>query len=162
MTLPETAPWTLLSPDLADRLAPELPALAEEIIAALRSQIPEYDQPLRGSFGRGVRRGVENALADFLDLVRSDARRAPGRSVAASLGSQLWNLRMGGFVTGYEEKLGRTIASVITGGDVAAGTPVTEQWFLDLEREAFLRLCGERKTVERIQHMLKKGKPLRN
>ncbi len=88
--------------------------------------------------------------------------RAPGRSVAASLGSQLWNLRMGGFVTEYEEKLGRTIASVITGGDVAAGTPVTEQWFLDLEREAFLRLCGERKTVERIQHMLKKGKPLRN
>ncbi|HQR30122.1 MAG TPA: 3-hydroxyacyl-CoA dehydrogenase/enoyl-CoA hydratase family protein [Anaeromyxobacteraceae bacterium] len=88
--------------------------------------------------------------------------RAPGRSVAASMGSQLWNLRMGGFVTGYEEKLGRTIASVITGGDVAAGTPVTEQWFLDLEREAFLRLCGERKTVERIQHMLKKGKPLRN
>jgi 3-hydroxyacyl-CoA dehydrogenase len=88
--------------------------------------------------------------------------RAPGRSVAASLGSQLWNLRMGGFITEYEEKLGRTIAGVITGGDVAAGTPVAEQWFLDLEREAFLRLCGERKTLERIQHMLKKGKPLRN
>jgi 3-hydroxyacyl-CoA dehydrogenase len=69
---------------------------------------------------------------------------------------------MGGFITEYEEKLGRTIAGVITGGDVAAGTPVAEQWFLDLEREAFLRLCGERKTLERIQHMLKKGKPLRN
>jgi len=39
---------------------------------------------------------------------------------------------------------------------------VTEQWFLELEREAFLRFCGERKTQERIQHMLKKGKPLRN
>jgi 3-hydroxyacyl-CoA dehydrogenase len=87
---------------------------------------------------------------------------APGRSVAASLGTQLWNMRMGGFVTEYEEKLGRTIARVITGGDVPAGTPVTEQWFLDLEREAFLSLCGERKTLERIQHMLKKGKPLRN
>jgi 3-hydroxyacyl-CoA dehydrogenase len=69
---------------------------------------------------------------------------------------------MGGFITEYEEKLGRTIAGVITGGDVAAGTPVPEQWFLDLEREAFLRLCGERRTLERIQHMLKKGKPLRN
>ena len=88
--------------------------------------------------------------------------RAPGRSMAGSLGSQLWNMRMGGFITEYEEKLGKTIAGVITGGDVAAGTPVTEQWFLDLEREAFLRLCGERKTLERIQHMLKKGKPLRN
>jgi len=88
--------------------------------------------------------------------------RAPGRSMAGSLGSQLWNMRMGGFITEYEEKLGKAIAGVITGGDVAAGTPVTEQWFLDLEREAFLRLCGERKTQERIQHMLKKGKPLRN
>ena len=88
--------------------------------------------------------------------------RAPGRSMAASLGSQLWNMRMGGFITEYEEKLGRTIAGVLTGGDVAAGTVVTEQWFLDLEREAFLRLCGEKKTLERIQHMLKKGKPLRN
>jgi 3-hydroxyacyl-CoA dehydrogenase len=87
---------------------------------------------------------------------------APGRSVAASLATRLWNLRMGGFVTEYEEKLGRTIAGVISGGDVPAGTPVTEQWLLDLEREAFLSLCGERKTVERIQHMLKKGKPLRN
>ncbi|WP_242335108.1 MULTISPECIES: 3-hydroxyacyl-CoA dehydrogenase/enoyl-CoA hydratase family protein [Anaeromyxobacter] len=88
--------------------------------------------------------------------------RAPGRSVAASLATQLWNMRMGGFITEYEEKLGKTIAGVITGGDVPAGTAVTEQWLLDLEREAFLRLCGERKTLERIQHMLKKGKPLRN
>ncbi len=87
---------------------------------------------------------------------------APGRSVAASIGTQLWNMRMGGFITEYEEKLGRTVASVITGGDVAGGTPVTEAWLLELEREAFLKLCGERKTVERIQHMLKKGKPLRN
>jgi 3-hydroxyacyl-CoA dehydrogenase len=88
--------------------------------------------------------------------------RAPGRSVAASLASQLWNMRMGGFITEYEEQLGRTIAGVITGGDVPAGTPITEQDLLDLEREAFLRLCGERRTLERIQHMLKKGKPLRN
>jgi 3-hydroxyacyl-CoA dehydrogenase len=88
--------------------------------------------------------------------------RAPGRSVAASLRTQLWNMRMGGFITEYEEQLGGTIAGVITGGDVPAGTLVTEQWLLELEREAFLRLCGERKTLERIQHMLKKGKPLRN
>ncbi len=87
---------------------------------------------------------------------------APGRSVAASLASQLWNMRMGGFITEYEEQLGKVIAGVITGGDVPAGTPITEEWLLDLEREAFLKLCGERRTLERIQHMLKKGKPLRN
>jgi 3-hydroxyacyl-CoA dehydrogenase len=88
--------------------------------------------------------------------------RAPGRGVAASIGTHLWNMRMGGFITEFEEKLGRKLAGVITGGDVAPGAVVTEQWLLDLEREAFLSLCGERKTVERIQHMLKKGKPLRN
>ena len=88
--------------------------------------------------------------------------RAPGRSVAASIATQLWNMRAGGFISEHDEKLGRAIAAVITGGDVPAGTPVTEQWFLELEREAFLRFCGERKTQERIQHMLKKGKPLRN
>ena len=88
--------------------------------------------------------------------------KAPGRGVAASLASSLWNMRMGGYITEYEEKLGKVIAGVITGGDVPAGTPITEQWLLDLEREAFVSLCGERRTLERIQHMLKKGKPLRN
>jgi len=92
----------------------------------------------------------------------AEGLRAPGRGVAASIGTHLWNMRMGGFITEFEEKLGKKIAGVITGGDVAPGTPITEQWLLDLEREAFLSMCGERKTVERIQHMLKKGKPLRN
>ncbi|HET8732457.1 MAG TPA: 3-hydroxyacyl-CoA dehydrogenase family protein, partial [Anaeromyxobacteraceae bacterium] len=88
--------------------------------------------------------------------------KAPGRSVAATLATSLWNMRMGGYITEYEEHLGKAIARVITGGDVPAGTPITEQWLLDLEREAFVSLCGQQKTLERIQHMLKKGKPLRN
>jgi 3-hydroxyacyl-CoA dehydrogenase len=88
--------------------------------------------------------------------------RAPGRSVAASIGTQLWNLRKGGFISEYDEHLGRKVAHVITGGDVPAGTPVTEDHLLELEREAFMSLCGERRTLERIQHMLKTGKPLRN
>jgi 3-hydroxyacyl-CoA dehydrogenase len=92
----------------------------------------------------------------------AEGLRAPGRGVAASIGTHLWNMRMGGFITEFEEKLGKKIAGVITGGDVAGGTAITEQWLLELEREAFLSMCGERKTVERIQHMLKKGKPLRN
>jgi 3-hydroxyacyl-CoA dehydrogenase len=88
--------------------------------------------------------------------------RAPGRSVAASIRTQLWNMRQGGFISEYDAHLGRTVAQVITGGDVPAGTPVTEDRLLELEREAFMSLCGERRTLERIQHMLKKGKPLRN
>jgi len=55
-----------------------------------------------------------------------------------------------------------TIADVMTGGDVPAGTLISEEYLLELEREKFLRLCGQKKTLERIQHMLKKGKPLRN
>ena len=87
---------------------------------------------------------------------------APGRSIAASIKSQLWNMKMGSFVTEYEAEMGGIIADVITGGDVLPGTPISEEYLLELERQAFLKLCGNKKTAERVQHMLKKGKPLRN
>jgi 3-hydroxyacyl-CoA dehydrogenase len=58
--------------------------------------------------------------------------------------------------------LGRKIAFVMTGGNIPRGTRLSEQDLLDLEREAFLSLCGEEKTQARIQYMLMKGKPLRN
>ena len=87
---------------------------------------------------------------------------APGRDVAATIKSQLWNMKMGNQITEYEEYLGGLIADVMCGGDVLPGTPITEEYMLDLEREAFLKACGNKKTIERIQHMLKTGKPLRN
>ena len=90
------------------------------------------------------------------------ALKAPGRSIAASIKSQLWNQQQGGFISEYDRILAGTIADVITGGDVPGGTVITEQYLLDLEREAFVSLCGQKKTLERIQHMLKKGKSLRN
>ncbi|QWV95405.1 3-hydroxyacyl-CoA dehydrogenase/enoyl-CoA hydratase family protein [Geomonas oryzisoli] len=90
------------------------------------------------------------------------ALKAPGRGIAASIKSQLWNLEQGGFISGYDHYLASGIADVITGGDVPAGTVITEEYLLDLERETFLKFCGQKKTQERIQHMLKKGKPLRN
>ncbi|NVN89471.1 MAG: enoyl-CoA hydratase/isomerase family protein [Desulfuromonadales bacterium] len=88
--------------------------------------------------------------------------KAPGRSVAASIKSQLWNMQKGGFISEYDQFLGGTIADVITGGDLPGGALITEEYLLELEREAFINLCGKQKTLERIQHMLKKGKPLRN
>jgi 3-hydroxyacyl-CoA dehydrogenase len=88
--------------------------------------------------------------------------KAPGRSVAASIKSQLWNMQQGGFISEYDCHLGSAVADVITGGDVPAGTLITEEYLIELEREAFVRLCGQKKTQERIQHMLKEGKPLRN
>ncbi|HVF91196.1 MAG TPA: enoyl-CoA hydratase-related protein, partial [Blastocatellia bacterium] len=68
----------------------------------------------------------------------------------------------GGFISEYDAHVATKLASVITGGDLTRKTMVSEQYLLDLEREAFVSLCGERKTQERIQHMLKTGKPLRN
>jgi 3-hydroxyacyl-CoA dehydrogenase len=87
---------------------------------------------------------------------------APGRSVAASIKSQLWNLQMGGFVSEYDAEIGGVIASIICGGDVPAGMLISEDYLLQLEREGFLKLCGNKKTAQRIQNMLKTGKPLRN
>ena len=94
-------------------------------------------------------------------LKRTDIA-APGRDIAASIKSQLWNMQQGNFITEYESQMGGMIADVICGGDVNPGTIVTEDYLLQLERENFVRLCGNKKTAERVQHMLKTGKPLRN
>ena len=105
---------------------------------------------------------VLSLAANFRPSMPVTGIKAPGRSVAASIKSQLWNLSQGAFATEYEAYMGGIIADVICGGDVSAGTLVTEEYLLQLEREAFLKLCSNKKTLERIQHMLKKGKPLRN
>jgi 3-hydroxyacyl-CoA dehydrogenase len=87
---------------------------------------------------------------------------APGESMLATLKLGVHLMRQGEYITEYEVKLGHKIAEVLCGGVVSPGTPVSEQYILDLEREAFKSLCGERKTQERIQYTLKTGKTLRN
>ncbi|MDD3249622.1 MAG: 3-hydroxyacyl-CoA dehydrogenase/enoyl-CoA hydratase family protein [Smithellaceae bacterium] len=74
----------------------------------------------------------------------------------------LMNMRYGNFISDFDLVVSRKVAYVLSGGDCAEGTYVTEQEILDLEREGFLSLMGETKTHERIMHMLTKGKPLRN
>ncbi|KAA1248037.1 3-hydroxyacyl-CoA dehydrogenase/enoyl-CoA hydratase family protein [Aquimarina sp. RZ0] len=66
------------------------------------------------------------------------------------------------YISEHDQKIANKLGYVMAGGDLSEPTLVTEQYLLDLEREAFLSLCTERKTLERIEHMLKKGKPLRN
>jgi 3-hydroxyacyl-CoA dehydrogenase len=68
----------------------------------------------------------------------------------------------GKYISEHDKKIANKLAYVMSGGDLSAPTMVSEQYLLDLEREAFLSLCGERKTLERLQHMIKNGKPLRN
>jgi len=66
------------------------------------------------------------------------------------------------YISGHDQKIADKLAYVMAGGDLSEPTKVSEQYLLDLEREAFLSLTGERKTLERLQHMIQKGKPLRN
>ena len=87
---------------------------------------------------------------------------APGRSLLATLRIGVRLMREGEFISDHDVKIGNRIAHVLCGGEVTPGTPISEQYLLDLEREAFLSLCGEKKTQERIAFTLKTGKPLRN
>ena len=66
------------------------------------------------------------------------------------------------YISAHDQKIANKLAYVMAGGDLSEPTRVSEQYLLDIEREAFLSLCTERKTLERIQHMLKTGNPLRN
>jgi 3-hydroxyacyl-CoA dehydrogenase len=93
---------------------------------------------------------------------RSTALLLPGRSGAATIDMLLYDMVQNHQVSDYDRHIGQKLASVLTGGDTSAFTPVSEQRLLDLELEAFLSLCGEAKTQDRIQFMLEKGKPLRN
>lgn len=87
---------------------------------------------------------------------------APGRNAVAVLGARLYNQRVAGFISEHDERIGLAVARVLAGGDVATGTPVSEDDLLGLEREAFLSLCGEPRTLARIRHLLDTGRPLRN
>lgn len=71
-------------------------------------------------------------------------------------------MEAGHYISEHDKKIANKLAYVMAGGDLSEASYVSEQYLLDLEREAFLSLCSERKTLERIQHMLKTGKPLRN
>ncbi|HEV2578901.1 MAG TPA: 3-hydroxyacyl-CoA dehydrogenase NAD-binding domain-containing protein [Acidobacteriaceae bacterium] len=87
---------------------------------------------------------------------------APGGSVLATLKLGVYLMREGEFITEHDVKVANHVARILAAGEVSAGTQVTEDYLLDLEREAFLSLCGEPKTAERIGYTLKTGKPLRN
>jgi 3-hydroxyacyl-CoA dehydrogenase len=85
-----------------------------------------------------------------------------GAPLAAELNLGVHLMRQAGHITDYEAHIARKLAHVLCGGDVTRQSRAPEQYFLDLEREAFKSLCGEQKTLARMEHLLKKGKVLRN
>jgi 3-hydroxyacyl-CoA dehydrogenase len=86
----------------------------------------------------------------------------PGRDGIATFKMILHNMKHTHWVTAHDTKIAGHIANILCGGDTTLNNPVSEQQILDLEREAFVSLCGEEKSQARIQHMLERGKPLRN
>ena len=107
-------------------------------------------------------RALELARAGYEPPVMRTDIPAPGENILAMLKLGVHMMRQGEFITDHERKIATKVAEVICGGNVTPGTPVSEQYILDLEREAFKSLCGEKKTQERIQFTLKTGKTLRN
>ena len=85
-----------------------------------------------------------------------------GRQGLGALYTAAHSLYLGKYASEHDIKIAKKVAEVLCGGDLTGPQKVSEKYLLDLEREAFLSLCGEQKTLERIQHMLEKGKPLRN
>lgn len=93
-------PWRGLPQEVASLIEPELPAITEEILATIAREVPEYQRPLEGRFGRGIRTGVNQALLQFVALIRDpDAGREPGREVYVELGRG-------------EQRVGRTLDSL--------------------------------------------------
>lgn len=109
-----------------------------------------------------------DAKARVIDLARNFRPNLPtkvkigGPGVRATMELALYGMRIGKYISEYDQYLGEKLAYAMTGGDRPAGMLVDEQYLLDLEREAFMSLVGEAKTLDRIRHMLAKGKPLRN
>jgi 3-hydroxyacyl-CoA dehydrogenase len=104
-----------------------------------------------------------------LDRVRDGYQRPAARTIPVGGDNTLAALKLGvhlawraGRISDHDATVGRALARVIAGGSLPHASSVSEQYILDLEREAFLKLCGERKTLERIQYTLKTGKTLRN
>jgi len=107
-------------------------------------------------------RALELVVAGYRPPLPRNDIPAPGEGILAALKLGVHLMRQGEFITDHEVKIATKIAEVICGGNLTPGTPVSEQYILDLEREGFKSLCGEKKSQERIAHTLKTGKPLRN
>lgn len=85
-----------------------------------------------------------------------------GKSALGALYAGINGMWRGGYATDHDQLVAKKLAYVMCGGDISEPTLVNEQYLLDLEREAFLSLCGEKKTLERIQSVITSGKPIRN
>jgi 3-hydroxyacyl-CoA dehydrogenase len=116
--------------------------------------------------GRRIAEGKQAVIDLYEDgyvmpVQRNDIK-VLGRGALGAMLAGINGMRLGNYATEHDVTVAKKLAYVMCGGDLSEPTLVSEQYLLDLEREAFLSLCGEKKTLERIQSILKSGKPLRN
>jgi len=103
------------------------------------------------------------AMAEsYAPPVRTKNCYAAGRDARATLKAGLYVMRQGGYISEYDQYVAGHLVHILAGGTLSSAQWVDEQHFLDLERAAFVELCAQPKTIERIQYMLETGKPLRN
>lgn len=102
------------------------------------------------------------AAAGYVQPVERTDITVFGEAAESAMKLALHMMKQGGFISEHDQKIGHKLAHIMAGGSINHKTQVSERYLLDLEREAFVSLCGERKTQERIAAMLKTGKPLRN
>ncbi|MEQ9231277.1 MAG: 3-hydroxyacyl-CoA dehydrogenase NAD-binding domain-containing protein, partial [Cyclobacteriaceae bacterium] len=107
-------------------------------------------------------RVIEMYDAGYTQPVPRNDIKVHGKTALAMFEAGIAGMQYGAYISEHDAKIGKKLAFVMAGGDLSAPTLVSEQYLLDLEREAFLSLCGEPKTLERIQSVIFKGKPLRN
>jgi len=105
---------------------------------------------------------IELAEAGYTMPSQAKNIKVQGRTGMALFMAGIQGMRMGNYISDHDMKIARWIANVMCGGDLSYAQEVSEQYLLDLEREAFVSLTGEKKTLERIQSILTGGKPLRN
>ncbi len=144
-------------------------ALAQVATSAQEAFNYGYLLPQKDSVVLNKDRNIAEAKQKVLELadnyvmptMREDVT-VLGRTGLAALYTAANELRLGNYASEHDIKIAHKIAWVLCGGDLTGAQQVSEQYLLDLEREAFLSLCGEQKTLERIQYMLQNNKPLRN
>jgi len=128
-----------------------------------------YLLPQKDAVVHNTARNIAEAKAKVLELADNYVQPIPrkdvyvlGRTGLGALYIAAHSLKLGNYASEHDIKIAQKVAWVLCGGDLTSPQQVSEQYLIDLEREAFLSLCGEQKTLERIQYMLENGKPLRN
>lgn len=131
-------------------------------LGIMRKGIDEVSMNINRRVADAKRSVLEMYNEGYVQPVQRTDVKVLGRGALGAMLAGLNGMRLGNYITDHDVKIAKKLAYVMCGGDLSEATLVSEQYLLDIEREAFLSLTGEKKTLERIQSVLKGGKPIRN